>query len=67
MVYSLGMDLNHDPFDDERKPYTLDEFVAVAKAELDKYAEEWRGQNDYYRQSHTWDEWMNGFLQYMSW
>lgn len=59
----------HDPIDDEKKHYTLEEFIAVAKEELDSYQKEWSGTkaNLYHRQSHTWQEWWETFHRYMSW
>ncbi len=61
---------------EEKKPYvpktyTLAEFIAQAKADLDEYEKDWSGSgsetNDYHSGSHTWIEWHNTFGRYMSW
>lgn len=59
--------MNHDPFENETTKYSLEDFVAVAKAELDKYLVEWKDVNAFHKEPHTWDEWFRSFLQYMSW
>lgn len=59
--------LNHDPIKDEKKLYTLAEFIDIAKHEIDLYNFEFNDQNDFHRQSHTWNEWFTSFHQYMSW
>lgn len=57
----------YDPFADEKKEYTLAEFAAVAKEELDLYEKEWTEANDFHKAPHTWDEWWKAFHHYMSW
>lgn len=55
---------------DEKTEYTLAEFVAVAKEELDNYEKEWSppsATNEYHISKHTWDDWFNTFLRYMTW
>lgn len=47
---------DYDPFDEKRK-FTLQEWVALAKSELDKYEKEWTEANDFHKGSHTWHEW----------
>jgi hypothetical protein len=51
------------------KEYTLAEFVAQAKADLESYEKDWSGPdtNDYHSGSHTWIEWHNTFGRYFSW
>jgi len=59
----------YDPFDDENKQYTLEEFIAVAKEELEAYLKVWAKEprNEFHGQAHTWNEWWKTFFQYMSW
>lgn len=59
----------YDPFDDEKKQFTLKEFIATAKEELDAYEKEWSppDTNDFHEGKHTWDEWFSTFHRYMSW
>lgn len=61
------MDFN--PIKDEKKVFSLEEFITLAKEELDEYQEEWSGpnSNDFHDQPHTWDEWWNAFHRYISW
>lgn len=33
----------YDPIDDEKKEFTLEEFIATAKEELDSYQKTWEG------------------------
>ncbi len=61
------LDGGYDPIKDEKKEFTLDEFVALSKAEIDGYANTFRGENDFHKAKHTWDEWFRSFHQYMSW
>lgn len=57
----------YDPIADEKKEFSLAEFVAVAKEELDKYEKEWKDTNTYHKKPHTWNEWWGTFHRYMSW
>lgn len=61
--------MGYDPFDDENKQMTLEEFVTAAKEELDKYKKEWSppNSNEYHEGAHTWNEWFSTFHRYMSW
>ena len=59
--------MSYDPIEDTKKTLTLREFVDLAKEELEAYAQEWEGTNDFHKQPHTWREWFNAFHQYMSW
>lgn len=58
---------DHNPIEDELKQYSLEEFIETAKAELDKYQEEFKGANDFQKGKHTWNEWPAAFARYMSW
>lgn len=55
----------------EQKTYTLDEFVAQAKQDLDDYKKDWDGSteptNEYHQGKHTWAEWWGTFDRYFSW
>lgn len=57
----------YDPIKDEKKPFTLEEFTATAKKELDQYTATFKDANDYHKQPHTWNEWWKSFHEYMSW
>ena len=59
----------YDPIDDEKKEFTLEEFIETAKEELDSYKKTWAGPNtnDFHQGKHTWQEWFNTFHRYMSW
>ncbi len=67
LLIRLKMSEDYDPIKDEKKLFSLDEFVNLAKSELDKYNETWKDVNEFHKGKHTWSEWFNGFLQYMSW
>lgn len=58
---------NYNPIEDEKKEFSLEEFKELAKAELDKYAATFEGQNDFHKGKHTWGEWFSSFHRYMSW
>ncbi len=62
-----GLDGGYDPIKDEKKEFTLDEFVTLSKWEIGGYANTFRGENDFHKMKHTWDEWFRSFHQYMSW
>lgn len=51
------------------KQYTLAEFVAQAKQDLDDYEKDWSGEetNEYHSGTHTWVEWWGTFSRYFSW
>ncbi len=53
-----------NPIKDEKTEYGLDEFVTLVKAEFERYADTFRGQN---QGKHRWEEWMRSFHEYMSW
>ena len=57
----------YDPIKDEKKEFTLDEFLHVSRVELSAYADTFRGQNDFHKEKHTWNEWFRSFHEYMSW
>lgn len=53
-----------------QKTYTLKEFVAQAKADLDDYQKDWSSSeqtNDFHTGTHTWVEWWRTFSGYFSW
>jgi hypothetical protein len=56
-----------DPVNDELRLYTLDEWMETLCHEARHYAETMRGQNDFMKQPHTWNEWTATFGRYMSW
>lgn len=54
----------------EQKKYTLAEFVAQAKADLDDYQKDWAdptNSNEYHQGQHTWSEWFRSFHGYFNW
>lgn len=54
----------------EPKKYTLAEFIAQAKADLDDYQKDWEGPihtNEWHQGSHTWVEWYASQRGYFSW
>lgn len=57
----------YNPIEDEKKEFTLAEFIAVALEELSEYEKTWTEANDFHQQPHTWDEWWKAFHHYMSW
>lgn len=59
--------MNYDPVEDENKQFTFEEWAELAKAEIDTYVKVCRDQNDFYKKPNTWREWMNSFINYMSW
>ncbi len=57
----------YDPMADPPKLYSLSEWVEVMCAELRRYERKWTDKNEYHKGKHTWSEWVNGFIRYMSW
>lgn len=57
----------YDPINDEQKLFTLREWTEVFKAELDLHLKEWENKNAFFQEPHTWREWLNSFIRYMSW
>lgn len=58
----------YDPLGDEQKQFSLEEFIAVAKEELDGYQKVFGNpKNEFHSQPHTWQEWWNAFHRFMSW
>jgi hypothetical protein len=53
----------------EQKTYTLEEFVAQAKQDLDDYQKDWTppNSNEFHEGKHTWAEWWGTFGRYFSW
>lgn len=59
----------------EQKPYepptyTLEEFVAQAKKDLDDYQKDWtppNATNDFHTGKHSWSEWFKAFHGYFNW
>lgn len=51
---------------DELKTYSLEEFVDMAKAELELYRKEWKDSNEFHRQPHTVQEWLRSLSNYFS-
>ena len=56
-----------DPIRDEKKEFTLEEWVNLVQNELRAYHEEWEDSNEFHKKKHTWAEWHNAFVRYMSW
>jgi hypothetical protein len=58
----------YDPVktDSEPKKISMNEFVAQFKKDLDRYAKEMDGANEFHRSKHPFDEWMKAFGSYMS-
>lgn len=54
---------------DENRQLTMEEFIALAKQELDEYQKIWgeEPRNQYHAQTHTWNEWWNSLHRYWSW
>ncbi len=61
--------MKYDPLKDEKKEFSLKDWADSAKEEIDSYVKDWEepDSNDFHRQKHTWSEWMNAFMRYMSW
>lgn len=59
--------MSYDPIEDEKKEFTLEEWVDLIKDELDSYVKVWKDQNEFHMGKHTWTVWLNSFIQYMSW
>ena len=58
---------DYDPIVDEKKPFTLNEWAASCKSEIDKYLVVFgENPNEFHSSSHSWDEWSKSFWHYMS-
>jgi hypothetical protein len=57
----------HNPMEDDAKLYSNKEWAEVMKEEIDAYVKEFDGQNDFHTTNHTWSDWHNSFIRYMSW
>lgn len=62
----------YDPIEDSKKKFTLQAFAEVCKNEIDAYVKVWDGsdgekQNEFVSGEHTWNEWLNHFIRFMSW
>ena len=59
---------DYDPIRDEHRQFTFDEFIGAAKEALDEYHTTFsERKNEYHSQTHTWSEWFNTFIGYVSW
>lgn len=58
----------YDPMDEKRQ-FTLEEFIAVVLHELEDYRKVWSEEprNQYHVQTHTWNEWWDSLHKYWSW
>lgn len=56
----------HNPIDDEKKLYTMAEWDAEMCLAVAVYVETLDGKNEWTRQSHTFNEWMQAFGRFMS-
>lgn len=59
--------MSYSPIDDEKKPFTMAEFVKELKDAADQYEADLADANEFTRAPHTFDEWMIAFGGYMSW
>ncbi len=62
-----GLEGGYDPIRDEKREFTLDEFLHVSIVELKGYADTFRDQNEFTRGKHTWNVWFRQFHEFMSW
>ena len=62
-----GLEGGYDPVRDEKKEFSMEEFLSLARQELGEYVSVLGGQNDFTRGRHTWGEWFKQFHEYMSW
>lgn len=70
----------HDPVNEEKKPYTLEEFIKVFKEDIDEYyaafgpgatavvkgKEVKIGMNAFHKVPHTYDEWKASVVRWLS-
>jgi len=65
--------VGHHPVRDELKPYSFQEFIHLAKMDLDIWYElygigaQTTGSRGFYREEHTFHEWWNAFHRWSSW
>lgn len=59
--------MSYDPIEDEKKEFSLEEWAEAIKAEIDDYVKTWKDQNEFHQGKHTWTQWLNAFIQYISW
>lgn len=61
--------MSYDPINDEKKEFSFEEWqkeLADAVAEYKKaFVDE--PYADFFKKPHTWREWMNSFIEFMSW
>lgn len=56
---------DYDPIDKEKQLYTMEEFVATARAEITTWFHLF--EKNHKDEKQTWSQWMNDFIGYMSW
>jgi hypothetical protein len=62
-------DMSYDPINDEKKPFTQEEWATELKEAVDDYVKTFSKEpvNTFHGQTHTFNEWMASFHRYMSW
>lgn len=56
-----------DSMKDEDKPYSLNEFQEIALNIFLHYCNQFHDANEWHREKHTFKEWWNSVVRWMSW
>lgn len=59
--------IDFNPCDDEKKQFSMAEFVQIMKELIDDFGDDISQCNEWQSQTHTFDEWFGSFVRWKSW
>ncbi len=59
--------IDFDPIRDEKKQYTMEQFLQIMKELTKDLGGDPADHNDWQKQPHTFDEWFGSFVRWKSW